>query len=161
MNDSDYNDSDYDDSDYDDSDYNDSDYYEEYDPEESSNTRFNIVISQQNKVRRINLVHFRLKQFDYNRIHVIYDNYMSKCTIEIAECVYLPSGHCIGILKTFWVRIIQRAWKKVFMQRKMCIQRRAHPSAIRYREIYGKWPHDCSVLPGLVGLTTASSGAAF
>jgi hypothetical protein len=34
--------------------------------------------------------------------------------IQIAENIILKGGECIAILKTFWIRIIQRTWKKIF-----------------------------------------------
>jgi len=34
--------------------------------------------------------------------------------IQIAEKVILKGGECVAILKTFWIRIIQRTWKKIF-----------------------------------------------
>jgi len=34
--------------------------------------------------------------------------------IQIAEKIILKGGECVAILKTFWIRIIQRTWKKVF-----------------------------------------------
>lgn len=34
--------------------------------------------------------------------------------IQIAEKVILKGGECVAILKTFWIKIIQRTWKKVF-----------------------------------------------
>jgi hypothetical protein len=36
---------------------------------------------------------------------------------EIAQRIELPSGHVVVILKTFYLRLIQRAWKKVFKRR--------------------------------------------
>lgn len=36
---------------------------------------------------------------------------------EIAECIILPSGESVAILKTFWIRIIQRAWRRVVLER--------------------------------------------
>jgi hypothetical protein len=30
---------------------------------------------------------------------------------EIAECIILPTGETIAILKTFWIRIIQKVYK--------------------------------------------------
>jgi hypothetical protein len=34
--------------------------------------------------------------------------------IQIAEKIILKGGECVAILKTFWIKIIQRTWKKVF-----------------------------------------------
>ena len=87
----------------------------EYEPEEQSRTKNNIVICQAYQDMDIDgyeLVHLRLKKFEYPQIHAMYRTIMCQrpaCKLEIAECVYLPSGHCIAILKTFWIRIIQRA----------------------------------------------------
>jgi hypothetical protein len=71
---------------------------------------------------------------------------------EIGECIYLDNGINICILKTFWIRIIQRAWKKVFLKRQnICIKRMSY-SSILYREMHGNWPKSCEIMPGLKGL---------
>ena len=36
---------------------------------------------------------------------------------EIAETYMLPSGEMMCVLKTFWIRIIQRKWKKIYRDR--------------------------------------------
>ena len=33
--------------------------------------------------------------------------------IQIAEKVILKGGECVAIIKTFWIKIIQRTWKKI------------------------------------------------
>lgn len=68
---------------------------------------------------------------------------------QIAQCVYLPGGECIAILKTFWLRIVQRTWKKIYKQRLHIIQLRKTPASLFYREVHGKWPPMCNRLPGL------------
>jgi hypothetical protein len=71
---------------------------------------------------------------------------------EIGECIYLDNGINVCILKTFWIRIIQRAWKKVFLKRKnICIKRMSY-SSILYREMHGIWPKSCQIMPGLKSL---------
>jgi len=37
---------------------------------------------------------------------------------EIGECIILPTNETIVIKKTFWIKIIQRTWKKIFKKRK-------------------------------------------
>jgi hypothetical protein len=71
---------------------------------------------------------------------------------EIGEYIILPTQECIAILKTFWLRIIQKKWKKVFLQRKNIIKKRHNPSSLFFREINGTWDKECSQLPGLKGL---------
>jgi hypothetical protein len=71
---------------------------------------------------------------------------------EIAECLYLSGEECIAILKTFWLRLVQRAWKRVFAERKQIYARRMRPDSLRHREIHGKWPLSCNRLPSLHGM---------
>ena len=71
---------------------------------------------------------------------------------HIGEINYLPSGECVVIIKTFWIRLIQRAWKRVFHIRKNVILNRKRLLSQYFREIHGKWPFDCNYLPSIYGL---------
>jgi len=71
---------------------------------------------------------------------------------EIGEYIILPTQEAIAILKTFWLRIIQRKWKKVFAERQNIIKQRCYISSLNELEIYGKWPQTCNNLPGLKGM---------
>ena len=72
---------------------------------------------------------------------------------EIIERIILPKGgECISIIKTFWLRIIQRTWKKVYLKQKEILNKRRSIQSIRYLEIYGKYPPDCSYYPTIYGM---------
>ena len=71
---------------------------------------------------------------------------------EIAECINLPTGEHIVIIKTMWIKIIQRKWKKVFSARKHIIKCRSCPASLSTRQLTGKWPSHCISLPGLKGM---------
>ena len=71
---------------------------------------------------------------------------------EIAECINLPTGEHIAIIKTMWIKIIQRKWKKVFSARKHIIKCRSCPASLSTRQLTGKWPSHCINLPGLNGM---------
>jgi len=71
---------------------------------------------------------------------------------EIAECIYLNTMECICILKTFWIKIIQRKWRNILKERKKRICIRCHPNSLKYREYYGYWPDNCNHLPVLRGM---------
>ena len=71
---------------------------------------------------------------------------------EIGQYIVLPTQEAIAILKTFWIRIIQKKWKKVFQERKRVLDARTNLSSIYYRQINGKWPSNCNYLPGLNSL---------
>jgi hypothetical protein len=100
--------------------------------------------------------------FDLNRWpigrpinHPIICNYTNICLKikpEIAECIYLDTGECICILKTFWLRLIQRTWRKIFKKRCNMFQIRHTLKSIRYREIHGKWPIECANMPTIHGM---------
>jgi hypothetical protein len=63
---------------------------------------------------------------------------------HLAEVLYLPGGECVAIIKTLWLKIIQRVWRRFYNQRKDAINKRKNPKSLHYREIYGKWPSDCN-----------------
>ena len=71
---------------------------------------------------------------------------------EIAECVVLESGHNVSILKTFWLRLVQRRWKNIFRNRKNILRLRCQPAALKFREVNGQWPANCAILPSIRGM---------
>ena len=99
------------------------------------------------------------KIFGPNKIHPIIRNYFNIVSnvnnhikLEIAQKIYLLGDECVAILKTFWIRLIQRKWKKIFSQRKQVIARRCLPSSIFHRQMTGNWPNNCLILPSLNGI---------
>ena len=96
--------------------------------------------------------------------HSVFRNYTNIITNqpyirpEIAECVYLENQECVAILKTFWLRLIQRTWKNILRKRKYVLSKRSNIASLKHREITGKWPSDCYYYPELKGmLSTISS----
>jgi hypothetical protein len=85
---------------------------------------------------------------NYHNI-VLKPNYIKP---EIGEYIILPTQEAIAILKTFWLRIIQKKWKKVFQERKNIISQRCNLTNLSTRETRGRWPQSCSNLPGLKGM---------
>jgi len=84
-----------------------------------------------------------------------YKNIISKPNYikpEIGQYILLPTQEAVAILKTFWLRIIQRKWKKVFTQRQQVIRNRLCISALYFRETTGQWPKECVWLPELRGM---------
>jgi hypothetical protein len=62
--------------------------------------------------------------------------------------------YLVSIIKTIWIRLIQRCWKKVFKLRKRIMEIRKTYYSLLFRERHGKWPKECLQLPGLNGLLT-------
>ena len=68
---------------------------------------------------------------------------------EIRWCICLETRHHVAILKTCWIRIIQRAWKKVFKKRQEIIQKLKCPNNLNYTRMTGKTKYR---IPGLKGM---------
>ena len=71
---------------------------------------------------------------------------------EIAECIELESQYSVTIIKTIWIKLIQRKWKKIYAERKNVIRQRAQFASLRTRELTGKWPQHCLYLPSIRGI---------
>lgn len=102
-----------------------------------------------------NQLNFNLQNFGSHPTIRNYHNIITKPDYikpEIGQYIILPTQESIAILKTFWLRIIQKKWKKVFQQRKNIIRQRCYLSNLSIREIQGIWPETCVNLPGLRGM---------
>ena len=133
-------------------------------------------VSNVSEINNCYIVLYRFKQYKIHIIDECIDNYLfdlerwlhsnrtNHSTIrnynyicfrikpEIAECVYVHTGECVCVFKTFWLRLIQRTWKKIYNQRCNIIRIRALPTSQNYRQQYNKWPDNCSYLPSIQGL---------
>lgn len=74
------------------------------------------------------------------------NNYLQ---LHLAKNILLETGEIICIIKTYWIRIIQRTWKRIYKERQIIIQKRKNPLSILYFQQNGKWPKDCSIFPYL------------
>lgn len=112
------------------------------------NTRFFLKMykSKYNSLNNIVKNHSIIR--NYKQI-IAQQNYIQ---LHIAKVIYLSGSECVAILKTFWLKIIQRTWKKIYKKRCTIIALRKSPSSLFYRERHGKWPDNCLYLPSLQGL---------
>jgi len=80
---------------------------------------------------------------------IIYGQYKK---IDIIKLDIEADGFYNVILKTYWIRLIQRHWKKYFIERNKVLKKRCSIYSINHKMIYGKYPINQRVLPGLNGL---------
>jgi hypothetical protein len=99
-----------------------------------------------NYTRHITRNHNLIK--NYHRI-ISQSNYIQP---HIGEVIYLGSGECVAIIKTVWLKLIQRCWRRVYKEKKRVIKRWKQIDSLRYREVHGKWPNDCNYLPSINGM---------
>ena len=72
--------------------------------------------------------------------------------IDIMQLAILDDNTYTVIVKTHWLRIIQRTWKKVFQLRKSVLNKRMQIGSIRLFELSGKYPEDATYMPTLQGM---------
>ena len=60
--------------------------------------------------------------------------------IEIIQMDRLAGEEEVAYLKTFWVRLVQRRWRKIYRARKEIVAQRMQMAALRERERTGQWP---------------------
>jgi hypothetical protein len=131
-----------------------------YEPEEESLTKYNIVLCEQYDGNKHGIVNGEINNHlltiaRFKKLDMDYINFVSQFTpgyLEIAECLYLPSGHCVSIIKTHWLKLIQRTWKRIYRLRKLIIGMRSCPKVLNHMEIYGRWPNNCINYPTLKGM---------
>ena len=75
----------------------------------------------------------------------IYEKYSTQ--LQIVKIEELPTGESISIVNTFWLKLIQRKWKKILKERKRIVELRKKPSSLKYKQINGTWPHECRYMP--------------
>jgi hypothetical protein len=128
--------------------------YDTYDNDETNLPRINYdIISLKQKYFNLSICFTR-----YLYKHPIIRNYQNIISNpnyikpEIGEYIILPTHETITILKTFWIRIIQKKWKKVFKQKQTIIKQRCSIQSLKIRQTTGYWPTYCNVLPGLKGM---------
>jgi len=56
------------------------------------------------------------------------------------------------VIKTHWLRLIQRHWKRIFIARNVILRQRMTPQSLHTFEMTGRFPYGLRTLPGLHGL---------
>jgi len=80
---------------------------------------------------------------NYNKI-IEKNNFIKVDIIQIDE---LSGNESVGYIKTFWIKIIQRRWKKIYKQRQDILKQRMLPRSIRERQLTGNWPKGLRIWP--------------
>lgn len=65
-------------------------------------------------------------------------------TINVIDEEELETMELVGTLKTCYISIFQRKWRKIFNERNKIKKLRMNPKNIMYRKQFGKWPIHCA-----------------
>lgn len=93
----------------------------------------------------------------YNRLqYILLDPHFNK--VNIIEKIIVPfydsdlnfeNYYTTCIIKTFWIKLIQRSWKKIYSKRKEIIKKRVNINNLHFWQINGKWPDGLNYLPSV------------
>jgi hypothetical protein len=83
--------------------------------------------------------------------------HMQNAKIHIMKLDILQDGTYSVILKTHWLRLIQRHWKRIFKERALIIKKRCFIINLLSREIYGRYPNELNSLPNIYGMLNCYS----
>ena len=76
-------------------------------------------------------------------------------SIDIMKLSILDDSTHVAILKTHWLRIVQRTWIKIYNERKIVVKKRMMPETRRLFEISGRYPQCASYMPTIKGMLNA------
>ena len=62
------------------------------------------------------------------------------CSLQIVQTNILTGLEEVAYLKTFWLKIVQRRWKKIYKARQDLLRERMTIRALTFRARTGKWP---------------------
>ena len=89
----------------------------------------------------------KIRQYLYD-----YSIMLRRCSeVEIMQ-LYIRKEVYYVVVKTFWLRIIQRTWKKKYQKYMDNQNKKILPKNLRYREIHGKYPKELDYLPKIRGM---------
>ena len=72
--------------------------------------------------------------------------------IEILQLHITSQGQYTVVIKTFWLRIVQRTWKRSYGERREILRKRCSIMALRHRELRGRYPVGMNALPSAVSM---------
>ena len=71
---------------------------------------------------------------------------------EIGLQIKLDTGETVAIIKTFWLKLIQRAWKRAYKKRQFVINGRKQIASLNCVRLTGLWPPQYRFMPTLKSL---------
>jgi len=77
--------------------------------------------------------------------------------IHIMKLCIDEKGFYTAVLKTHWLRLIQRTWKRIFRERQAILKKRMNIHNLRVRELTGKHKIGLNILPSIHGMLFVKS----
>ena len=78
--------------------------------------------------------------------------YVSSPKLEIMKFAPINQDVYSVVIKTYWIRLVQRHWKKILSIRENIYKRRGSINSQRHFEFYGRYPYGLNAIPRLYGM---------
>jgi hypothetical protein len=78
--------------------------------------------------------------------------------LHVIQLCILNDESYLAVIKTYWIRLIQRHWKKIYANRQHIIRMRCSIYSMHYARVHGKYPIEVRYLPSIYGLLIAYGG---
>ena len=78
--------------------------------------------------------------------------YMASPKLEIMKFAPINQDVYSVVIKTHWIRLIQRHWKKILSTRENMYKMRGTINSLRHFEIHGRYPNGLNAMPILYGM---------
>ena len=75
--------------------------------------------------------------------------YLRRPRIDILQLHITPDGLYTCVIKTYWLKIIQRRWRTIYARRKWVQRLRGSVAELRHRELHSGFSPRCAIIPGL------------
>jgi hypothetical protein len=75
--------------------------------------------------------------------------------LHIMKLLIYDDGSYYVVLKTYWLRLIQRHWKRVFKERQEILRKRTSIGSILYFQQNGKYRFGERCLPNIIGMMSS------
>lgn len=93
------------------------------------------------------------KMYDMEERYEFYNRHCGgHVSLEVVKWECLSGLELVGYWKTFWLKLVQRRWKRIVAEKKKIIEARKTPKSLIYREKHGKWPEHLITMPTLRGM---------
>jgi hypothetical protein len=80
-----------------------------------------------------------------------------KPTVDILQLIIINQEYQV-IQKTYWLRLVQRHWRKIYQEQQRVWQIRKSSMNLRHRELCGRNLYGGNSLPGLQGMMAVYTG---
>uniref|UniRef100_A0A6C0LAS0 Uncharacterized protein n=1 Tax=viral metagenome TaxID=1070528 RepID=A0A6C0LAS0_9ZZZZ len=95
-------------------------------------------------------------QYEFERVRRYLAQYsivrVENARVHIMKLCILDDETYSVVLKTHWLRLVQRHWKKIYAERKRVIKGRRNLVNLRHREVCGRWPPGLNNVASLNGM---------